>query len=314
MNIITKADRRRRRVAAIGMWDGLHLGHRFLIDYLLLEARNRGLTPAVVTFSDHPKRVVDPEKAPMMLSTLTDRVDALGAQGVVDIILLSFNERMRRQSARKFLERLKKSFGVDTLVVGFNNRFGHDRADGLKEYQAIGNEIGLEVVAAPEYRNPDNQTISSSTIREHVAAGRVEEAGRLLGHPYGLRGIVVEGKHLGRTMGFPTANLRPSATNILIPGTGVYATYVTTPDGKRRPAVVNIGFRPTVDNPELSSPELSIEIHIPGFTGYLYDDELLVEFMHRLRDEQRFKDINQLRKAIGLDVSDTLRRLAADIK
>lgn len=314
MNIITKADKKRRRVAAIGMWDGVHRGHRFLIDHLLLEAGMRGLTPAVVTFSDHPKRVVDPEHAPLMLSTLADRVEALGAAGIVDVILLSFNDRMRRQSARKFLERLKKSFGVDALVVGFNNRFGHERADGLKEYYAIGREIGLEIIPAPEYTGIDGLSVSSSKIREHLNAGRVEEASRMLGRPFSLRGIVVEGKHLGRTIGFPTANLRPSSHMTLIPSSGVYATFVTTPDGTRRPAVVNIGVRPTVDNPDLSDPELSVEIHIPGFTGYLYDDELLLEFIHRLRDEKRFDNLEDLRRAISLDVSDTLRRLVADIK
>ena len=315
MNIITKADKKRRRVAAIGMWDGVHRGHRFLIDYLLLEAGNRGLTPAVVTFSDHPKRVVSPEQAPQMLSTLSDRVEALGAAGVVDVIMLTFNERMRRQSARKFLERLKKSFGVDTLVVGYNNRFGHERADGLKEYQAIGKEIGLEIVAAPEYKGIGEESVSSSKIREKLYSGQIEDAARMLGRPYSLRGIVVEGKHLGRTIGFPTANLRSTSGMALIPGSGVYAAFVTTPDGVRRPAVVNIGVRPTVDNSdEAASPELSVEIHIPGFTGYLYDDELLLEFIHRLRDERRFETLDDLRQAISLDVSETLRRLAADIK
>lgn len=310
MNIITKADRRRRRVAAIGMWDGVHRGHRFLIDYLLLEGKNRGLTPAVVTFSDHPKRTVSPDDAPMMISTLDDRVDALADAGIEDIIILSFNERMRRQSARKFLERLKKSFGVDTLVVGFNNRFGRDCTDGLSEYRAIGDDIGLEILASPEFKGIKDKHVSSSIIRDHIAGGRVEEAAEMLGRPFMMRGIVIEGKRLGRTLGFPTANLRPSIPNQLIPGGGVYAAYVTTPDGRRRPAVVNIGYRPTVDDPSLVDPELSVEIHIPDYSGYLYDDEITVEFVKRLRDEKQFKNTDRLRDAIAADIRKALKTLA----
>ncbi len=309
MNIITKADKKRRRVAAIGMWDGVHRGHRFLIDYLLLEGQNRGLTPAVVTFSDHPRRLVDPERAPRLLSTLDDRMEALGRAGIEDVILLSFNERMRRQSARKFLERLKKSFGIDTLVVGFNNRFGRDCTDGLNEYKVVGQEIGLDVVGAPEFKGVGNKAVSSSIVRQRLAEGHVEEAAEMLGRPFELLGTVVEGIRLGRTLGFPTANLRLAADYLIVPGNGVYACFVTTPDGVRRPAVVNVGYRPTVDNTDTDTPALSVEIHIPDFSGYLYDDELNVEFISRLRDEKQFKNTDMLARAIAADIKKALKIL-----
>lgn len=312
MNIIRKSDKKRRRVAAIGMWDGVHRGHRFLIDYLTLEARARGLAATVVTFTDHPRRLVNPESSPMMLDTLDDRLDRLSEAGVDDVVLLEFNKSLRRSTARRFLERLHKSYGIDVLVVGFNNRFGHNRKDGIEDYRRIGDDIGLEIVEAPEYRGSGTH-VSSSVIREHLLAGRPEKAAELLGRPFTLRGIVVEGKRLGRQLGFPTANLKPSSSLTIIPGPGVYAGHVTTPDGARRPAVVNVGFRPTVDNSLLVSPDLSIEVHIPDFSGYLYDDEIAVEFAKRLRDERRFKDLDKLRRAIADDVSH-LRRWAEGLK
>lgn len=303
MNIITKADKKRRRVVAIGMWDGVHRGHRFLIDYLILEGRNRRLTPSVVTFSDHPLRIVDPERAPRLLTAINDRMDLLGAAGVEDAIVLSFNERMRHQTARKFLERLHKSFGVDLLVVGFNNRFGHNRKGSLEEYREIGREIGLEVIGAPEFKGTD-EAVSSSVIRDYLAKGDVVKAAELLGRPYTLRGIVVEGNRLGRTLGFPTANVRPTSELTIVPGNGVYAVTVTTPDGIRRPAVLNIGHRPTVSAEHDAAGEgpVSIEVHIPDFTGYLYDDELAIEFDRRLRDEKQFDSLEALKKAIAADV------------
>lgn len=311
MNVITKTDKTRRRVAAIGMWDGLHRGHRFLIDFLLREAGARSLTPAVITFSDHPKRLVAPDEAPALLSTLDDRVNSLADAGIDDVILLTFTDSLRHMNARKFLEKLKKNYAIDTLIVGFNNRFGHNRADGLNEYRQVGDEIGLEILAAPEFKDPDSETVSSSTVRRLLADGNVEKAADLLTRPYMLRGIVVEGKRLGRSIGYPTANLKPCSPNSLIPGNGVYAAFVTTPDGMRRPAVVNIGVRPTVDNPDSadSEPLRSVEAHIPAFNGYLYDDEITVEFVHRIRDERKFKNLDKLKAAIAGDIRIALNRL-----
>ncbi|MDE6394766.1 MAG: riboflavin biosynthesis protein RibF, partial [Duncaniella sp.] len=206
MNLITKQDTSARRIAAVGMYDGVHAGHRFLIDYLGVEARSRGLVPAVVTFSRHPLTVVRPLQAPALLNTLEQRVSLLGEAGAQDVILLSFNDALRRMSAREFLGALKRKFAIEALVLGFNNRFGHDRPDSMDQYKALGQEIGVEVITAPEYRGP-GAPVSSSAIRRHLMEGRPEEAARLLGGNYTLRGKVINGKRLGRTLGFPTANL-----------------------------------------------------------------------------------------------------------
>lgn len=311
MNLITKYETSARRIAAIGMYDGVHLGHRFLIDYLGAEARSRGLVPSVVTFSRHPLAIVHPIEAPALLNTLEDRVRLLGEAGAQDVILLSFNDALRRMSAEEFMKALKKKFAIEALVLGFNNRFGHDRPEGLMQYKALGKRVGVDVVPAPEYKGPA-APVSSSSIRRLLAAGRPDEAASALGAPYALRGCVVNGKRLGRTLGFPTANLKPSSDGVLIPEVGVYAAYVTTPDGVRRAAVVNVGHRPTVDRLPEDSHALSIEAHIIDFVGYMYDEEIKVEFIKYLRPEQCFATTDRLAAQVKMDISTAKKMLTDD--
>lgn len=322
MNLITKHDTSARRIAAVGMYDGVHLGHRFLIDYLGVEARSRGLVPAVVTFSRHPLTLVRPLQAPALLNTLEERVTMIGEAGARDVILLSFNDSLRHMSAEEFLRELKGKFGIEALVLGFNNRFGHDRMESMDQYRAVGEKVGVEVIPAPEYRG-EASPVSSSIIRRYLSEGHPEDATRALGRPYALRGRVINGKRLGRTLGFPTANLSMPDYQALIPKTGVYAAYVTTPDGVRRKAVVNVGYRPTVDSPEASADyrhagtsasgtgsALSIEAHILDFVGYIYDEEIKVEFMKYIRPERRFADTTKLSAQVKDDIATARKGLS----
>lgn len=302
MNLITKQDTSVRRIAAVGMYDGVHLGHRFLMDYLGAEARSRGLVPSVVTFSRHPLSLVRPLEAPALLNTLEERVRLIGESGVRDVILLSFSDSLRRMGAEEFLRTLKKRYAIDALVLGFNNRFGHDRLEGMEQYRAIGERVGVDVIPAPEYRG-DAAPISSSIIRRYLTDGRVEDATRALGAHYSLAGRVVEGKRLGRALGFPTANLMPSAPEQLVPKTGAYAAYVTTPDGVRRCGVVNIGYRPTVSEGDAGGHVISIEAHIIDFVGYIYDEEIRVEFVKYLRPERRFPNTDKLAAQVKDDIA-----------
>lgn len=311
MRLITKSDTKTRRIAAVGMYDGVHPGHRFLVDYLRLEAGSRGLTPAVVTFSRHPLALVRPLEAPALLTSLEDRVNMLGEAGAEDIILLSFNESLRRMTAHDFLEMLHRRYGIDALVLGFNNRFGHDMVEGLAQYRLIGEKAGVEVIPAPEYRG-GSAPVSSSAIRRCLMEGNPSEAARLLGRPYTLRGKVVDGNHIGRTIGYPTANIEPTEPRALVPKNGVYAAMVVTPDGVRRPAMVNIGYRPTVsgDNIPQSDRRVSVEAHIFDFTGYIYDEELTVEFTAYLRPERRFDSTGKLRSQLADDEKHARKLLA----
>lgn len=307
MRIITGSDRSTRRIAAVGMYDGVHLGHKFLIEYLRLEAASRGLTPAVITFSRHPLSLLRPLESPGLLTPLDDRLRLLGQAGADDVIMLTFNDSLRRKTAREFLNMLRQSYGIETLVLGFNNRFGHDRPDAFDDYKALGAEIGIEVIAAPEYCGA-GAPVSSSVIRHHLLSGKPEKAAESLGQPYRLRGIVTHGQSLGRTIGFPTANVEPTDKDSLIPKAGAYAAFVTTPDGVRRPAMVNIGFRPTVSDPDAPG-RLSIEANIFDFIGYLYDEEVTVEFIRFLRDEKRFPSVEKLTEQLRADAAKARKTL-----
>lgn len=309
MNIITKSDTSRRRIAAVGMYDGVHAGHQFLIDYLRREAASRGLTPAVITFTRHPLTVVRPLEKPGLLTSLEDRLSRLESAGIDDIILLTFNDKIRFKSAREFLSGLRKTYGVDALVLGFNNHFGHDRPQTFADYVKIGSEVGVDIISAPEYRGPGSP-VSSSAIRRLLLDGKPEKAAEALGYTYALRGIVVEGRKLGRQLGFPTANIRISDSDLLIPKPGVYAAIVVTPDGERRQAMVNIGYRPTVTDPATAA-EPSLEAHILDFKGYLYEEEVTIRFVSYLRSECRFDTTEMLREQLVKDAA-AVRKLLAN--
>lgn len=301
MKLITRPDTSRRRIAAVGMYDGVHPGHRFLIDYLNAEARSRGLAPAAVTFSRHPMSLVHPLEAPALLSTLEDKVDALGHAGAEDVIVLSFNEKLRRLPAEEFLRLLHTSFGIDALVLGFNNRFGHDGPEGIERYREIGDRLGVDIVSAPEYRGP-GAPVSSSRIRRLLHEGQTREAAQLLGHPYTMRGRVEGGNKVGRTLGYATANLRTLSPDILIPKPGVYAVYITTPDGEHRMGMLNIGYRPTVSDAKAEGDgELTIEAHILDYQGYLYGEDITVEFVEYMRPERKFDTLDRLRSQLATD-------------
>lgn len=306
MNLITTTDTSSRRVAAVGMYDGVHEGHRYLIDFLCLEGRHRGLRPAVVTFSRHPLSVLRPDEAPRLLTTLRDRVEQLSAAGAEDVILLSFSDALRRMSAEEFIKTLRREFAIDALVVGFNNNLGHDRVSSAEKFREIGERTGVEVIMAPEFAPKEIEGgISSSAIRRALLEGRPEVAARLLGHPFAVEGKVVRGNHLGASLGFPTANVSLVDPALILPATGAYAAYVTTPDGIRRPAMVNIGFRPTVaqtmPEAEKAPGVLSVEAHIIDYAGYLYDDNVKIEFVGRLRGERKFKSTSELASQLASD-------------
>lgn len=298
MAILTRKDTMKRRIASVGMMDGVHAGHRFLLDFLRAQGEQLHLSPAVVTFRDHPLTTVNPERAPQLLTTPEQKLQILEDSVAEDVILLNFNHRMSRMSASKFLEMLHVRWRIDALVVGFNNRFGRDRAEGIDAYKAIGAKIGMKIIEAPEVTADNGVTLSSSAIRRCIKNGEMEQAAVMLTHPYVLRGKVVHGQALGRKIGFPTANIMPESSRLLVPASGVYAAWVVTPDGTRHPAMVNIGVRPTVDG---DSAEPTIEAHIIDYSGYLYDEAVSVEFVTRLRDEKKFRNMDALVKQLHKD-------------
>lgn len=288
----------KRRIASIGMYDGVHRGHRRIIDFLKEEGEKRGLAPTVVTFRQHPLSIVRPEDAPLQLGTVAQKMQWLAEAGIDDCILLDFSEQMRRLTARQFLKRLKTQYDVDALVVGFNNRMGHDRVGSIEKLREIGAELEMEILAAPALHSGP-LPISSSSVRRLLCNGNLKSANNMLGRPYAIEGTVVSGKRLGRTLGYPTANIAPTLDNVQLPTPGVYAVGVTLSDGTRRYGMANVGYRPTVDGD--TSPTLSIEVNIFDFLGYLYDQTLVVEFVERIRSERRFATLEKLKSALAAD-------------
>ncbi|MCC8037412.1 MAG: riboflavin biosynthesis protein RibF [Bacteroidales bacterium] len=290
-----------KRIAVIGTFDGLHLGHRFLLSMLRTEGMKRGLRPLVVTFDRHPLSVIAPDRVPPQLLELHRKRSMIEADGM-ELLVLPFNERLRSLTAREFLQFLAEDYGVKALLMGYNHNFGSDRLTTINQYRAVAQDLGIEVIQAPEYRPEGELPVSSSAVRALLSEGKADVAAELLGRPYSLSGTVTHGQALGRTIGFPTANIVPLEPTMAIPATGVYAAEVTI-EGETTPrrALVNVGYRPTVDSD--SNPRLSIEAHIPNYQGNLYGLTLRVEFLRRLRAERRFPSLDALQSQIRHDLS-----------
>lgn len=278
--------------ATIGMFDGVHLGHQYLISQL----KEHCDEAVAVTFTNHPLWVIKGEREPRLLSTPAEKSGLLGALDVSPV-LLPFDEQLRHMTAEEFIRMLAREHGIDRLVLGFNNCIGSDRRTAAYD-NALCNATGVEIIRATEL--PGDIKVNSSAIREMVAAGDVKHAAALLGRNYTLNGTVVHGKKLGRTIGFPTANIDVDSADKLIPALGVYAADAITTDGRKYRAVVNIGRRPTVDNPAAS---VTIEAHLDGFTGSLYDQPLTLHFLDRLRGERKFAGLDELKAAIASDLN-----------
>lgn len=283
-----QVDAKVQRIAVVGTFDGVHRGHRFLLDYMLSQAQQRNLEPTVITFSQHPLTVIRPQNVPQQLATIDERIEMLQECGIETCIMLDFDDELRRKSAQQFLEMIHRDYGVKVLVIGFNTRFGSDCIDSFEQYQKLGQEVGIEVVQAPEY----GTGICSSAIRNMLKESKISEVNEALGYRYSITGNVVKGKQLGRTIGFPTANIEIADDKKLIPPLGVYAVEVYISHlAKTYRGMLNIGRRPTVD---VTNAPISIEVHIIDFEGDIYNQELKVEFLKFLRPEQAFDSIDKL--------------------
>lgn len=287
-------------IATIGFFDGVHIGHCHLIKMLKKVARERGVEACVITFDRHPRQVVQPEWCPEMLTSLEEKTQLLKATGIDRCEVLHFDREMANQSAHDFmLHTLKEKLGVSILVTGYDNRFGHNRSEGFEDYVRYGKEIGIEVIKGEELTDGSNN-VSSSSIRRMLKEGRIEDATRCLGREYQLTGTVVGGEHIGRTIGFPTANIRPDDSSKLIPANGVYAVDVWSQAGdiNRERAMLNIGTRPT-----FNGTATTIEVHIPHFAGNLYGSTLSIAFLRKIREERKFDSPEALVEQLNKDLN-----------
>lgn len=289
-------------VATIGFFDGVHQGHRFLISQVKEVASACGLCSSVITFPTHPRKVLQPEFCPQLLSTPEEKLRLLGETGIDHCILLPFTLELSRLSAREFMQLLRQEYNIRTLVIGYDHRFGHNRAESFEDYQCYGEELGISILRAEAYTEGDDK-VSSSVIRKLLAQGDVTTASTYLGYPYGLEGEVTSGYSIGRKMGFPTANLALTHPDKLIPLEGVYAASVYV-DGHKYLGMLNIGRRPTLNN----GSHLSIEVHILHFSGNIYHREIRLELLHFIRPEMKFASVDDLVLQIQKD-KETISRM-----
>ncbi len=277
-------------VATIGFFDGVHAGHRFLIEELKSLAKVQKMQSLLITFNIHPRKVLNSDYQPQLLNTLAEKIEQLETTGVDRCVVLDFTPDLAQLPAYDFLKTvLKDQYKVKTLLVGHDHRFGHSRADGFPEYKQYGEMLDMEVVQAVRYKTSEDRHVSSSDIRLAISQGDIVHANKLLTYPYSFKGKVIDGFRVGRKIGFPTANLQALNADKLIPPFGVYAVRVYHQEDVYK-GMMNIGTRPTLNN----SYHTSLEVHILNFDQDIYNQIIKVEFLAKIRDEQKFNGLGEL--------------------
>jgi len=291
---LAKLSAERDMLLTIGVFDGVHLGHRHLISRLTELARKQGLVSGVVTFAQHPQEVLSPQTRLPFLTNLAQRTKLLKEAGVEVIITLSFTPELARLSPRQFLEKLKKYLRMRGLVVGPDFALGQNREGDVDNLSRLGEEMGFSVTVVPPLII-DGEVVSSTAIRKALASGDMKRAQSLIGRPFRLQGRVTSGAKRGAELGFPTANLEASPQQA-IPAEGVYASRVHI-DNQAHPAMTNIGQRPT-----FGESQRVVEVYLLDYHGDLYKQELTVDIIERLRGEIKFDSPEELKQQIAKDV------------
>jgi riboflavin kinase/FMN adenylyltransferase len=287
----------RKVCLAIGVFDGVHLGHQQVIRQMIADARLHDAVAVVITFDHHPNSVVAPDRVPPLIYATPQKYRAIESLGADALLEIHFDKNFSEKSGEIFIRELAREFGkIHSVCVGADFVFGNKRSGDVAVLKQLGGEIGFSVHGLASV-SLDGQVVSSTRIRETIRAGNFDAASQMLGRPYAICGRVVEGDRLGRKFGFPTANL--DATHLLLPANGVYAA-ATKINGQFYRVALNIGLRPTVAS---AKPQLRVEAHLLDFSGELYGAELELEIGDKLRDERKFASSEELRSQIALDVA-----------
>lgn len=282
--------------ATIGFFDGVHLGHRFLIGELMQIAQTRNLPSAVITFSQHPRAILQSDYQPKLLNSFEEKLDHLASTGIDYCIVLNFTLELSRLSAQEFIRSiLAEKLHVKTLLIGYDHRFGHNRKEGFEQYVNYGKQDDIDVLKATPY-DMGKTHVSSSEIRTKIISGHVKEAAYLLSYAYQLEGHIISGHKIGRTLGFPTANIQVDDPLKIIPGIGVYAVWVNV-EGNKYKGMLYIGNRPTLKNGD----NISMEVNIFNFDSNIYNDKIIVTFIAHIRDDIQFDSLDQLREQLAKD-------------
>ncbi len=289
-------------VVATGFFDGVHVGHRLVIEQLVNAAAACGDESMVVTFWPHPRNVLQKEARSLrLLTSLQEKKDMLLALGVDKVEVMPFTKDFSQMTTREYLRELMERFGAKAILIGYDNRMGCD-ADGADQVASVAQDLGLEVIRTQMVPSQQGYAVSSTKIREKLEAGDVKAASAMLGYDYTLHGVVVAGNRLGRTIGFPTANMQMYEPLKLVPGNGVYFVKVETL-GRQLWGMCNVGCRPTVS----SSNHRTIETHIFDFDEDIYGLDIKVTFVEKIRDEVKFDSLEALRNQLTID-KDTWKR------
>jgi riboflavin kinase/FMN adenylyltransferase len=295
---------RKPAVVTIGAFDGIHIGHRRILDEVVLLARGLGVRGVVLTFDPHPMSVLQPIEAPCLLTPFKEKAGLIGETGVDDLVLLRFSPKLASQSAEWFVKNiLLKKLNMRRLVIGYDFRFGRDRQGDALYLESLGEAAGFGVDIVPPVNFRDHP-VSSTRVRTALLRGDVNSAARMLGRMYSFTGWVVRGEGRGVVLRYPTANLDLRDTQKMLPAKGVYA--VSARLGERKtPGALYIGTKPT-----FAGQARTVEVHMLGLEGNLYGKRVEVSFVERLRDEVRFEDGAHLSKAIRRDVARAKRILS----
>jgi len=293
-------------VATIGFFDGVHLGHRFLIEQLKDVAQKAGLPSAVITFYIHPRKVLHTDYVPELLTSFEEKLHQLSTTGIDYCIVIDFTRTLSEYSAKSFIQEiLSDHLHVKSLLIGYDHRFGKDRADGFDEYKKYGGTVGMEVSLASQLTE-EKVHHSSTAVRKMLKAGRVKDAAQLLSYNYKLKGVVVHGNNVGEEIGFPTANIDVFDKGKILPQAGcVYAVRVKAEKNIYN-GMLYMGSRPTLFS---NTEELRIEVNIFDFSGNLYGKTIEVEFIDYLRGDVKFNQKSDLIKQLEKDKENALKIL-----
>ena len=287
---------------AIGVFDGVHLGHQQIIRQTIADARQHDGIALVVTFDQHPHTIVAPDRVPPLIYSQPQKIRAIESLGADALLEIHFDKTFSEQTGETFIRGLLHDLGrVQSICVGADFVFGHKRSGNVALLKILGERLKF-IVHGMAQVSLDGEVVSSTRIRDAIRAGDFDAASQMLGRAYSLAGTVIHGDRLGHQLNFPTANL--DTMGLLLPPNGVYAAHASV-TGKTFRAVLNIGYRPTVNQP---TPEPRVEVHLLDFNGDLYGQEMEITFAVKLRDEQRFASLEELKEQIARDIAEAEQR------
>lgn len=283
-------------VLTIGTFDGVHHGHRRILQEVARQAIDAGGESIVITFSPHPRKLLYPNQSLKLITPLEEKLRLITEQGIKHIVVVPFTREFAARSAQDYIkEFLVARFQPRRIIIGYDHHFGHDRTGNIELLKQLAPEYGYDVVEIPP-QLVDEAAVSSTRIREALQAGSVADAAQMMDHPYSLKGTVVQGAKLGRTIGYPTANIQPLDPDQLIPGIGIYAVRVKL-NGELYGGMLSIGYNPTVTNEKT----IHIEVHIFNFSADIYGHELELIFVDYMRAEEKFESLEALKEQLGRD-------------